>query len=83
MTKVGDINLVLSLLKCLDEEMHLLKFEHTHEVKQKFNKLMKSAQAYEKTVYKHIEEYDPEKVEEVYDQVMDCILDTHQINIKK
>ena len=75
MSKVGNINLVLSLVKCLEEEMHLLKFEHKQEVKHKFNRLLRAAQQYEKCVYKNIKEYDPQKVEQTYDDVMDCILD--------
>jgi len=78
MTKIGDINLVLSLLKCLDEEMHLLKFEHTHEVKQRFTKMMKAAQHYERAVYKNIKEYNPNKVEKTYDALMDCVLESNE-----
>lgn len=77
MTKVRDVNLLLSLIKCLAEEMHVLKFDNKHEVKQRFNKFMKAAEMYEKAVYKNVDGYDPEKVEEVYDQVMDCILETN------
>ena len=36
---------------------------------------MYAAQAYEKAVYKEVEGYDPEEVEYIYDNVMDCILD--------
>jgi|TARA_B110000967_G_C18744716_1_gene489607 hypothetical protein len=75
MFKVNNINLLLSLIKCVDEQMHLLKFEHKQHVKQKFNNMMQAAQAYEKAVYKEVKGYDPEEVEHIYDNVMDCILD--------
>ena len=75
MSTINNINLLLSLIKCVDEEMHLLKFEHKHQVKQKFNNLMQAAQAYEKAVYKEVKGYDLEEVEYIYDNVMDCILD--------
>jgi hypothetical protein len=36
---------------------------------------MHAAKAYEKAVYKEVEGYDPDEVEYIYDNVMDCILD--------
>ena len=75
MSRVNNINLLLSLIKCVDEQMHLLKFEHKQQVKQKFNNMMRAAENYEKAVYKEVKGYDPEEVEYIYDNVMDCILD--------
>ena len=65
-----DINLALALVKCISEHL------------QKFNKFLKVAKNYESEIDKSIHETNDETIENIYDALMDSIVESKQISIE-
>ena len=78
-----DINFTLALVKCLSEQLHTMQWAHSHQVKQKFNKLLKVAKIYEKEIDKSMHETNDQTIENIYDALMDLICDSKQLAIEK
>tara|TARA_R110002072_G_scaffold41124_5_gene115973 strand:- start:857 stop:1150 length:294 start_codon:yes stop_codon:yes gene_type:complete len=78
-----DINFTLALVKCLSEQLHIMQWSHSHQVKQKFNKLLKVAKMYEKEIDKSMHETNDQTIENIYDALMDLICDSKQLAIEK
>lgn len=77
-----DINLALSLVKCLSEHLHTMQWTHSQKVKLKFNKLLKVAKQYEKEIDKSMHSTQDETIENIYDALMDSILEAKEIAIE-
>lgn len=77
-----DINLALSLVKCLSEHLHTMQWTHSQKVKLKFNKLLKVAKQYEKEIDKSMHITNDETIENIYDALMDSILEAKEISIE-
>lgn len=77
-----DINFALALVKCLSEHLHTMQWTHSHRVKMKFNKLLKVARIYESEIDKSMHETNDETIENIYDALMDLILNSKELAIK-
>ena len=71
--KEVEISILLALVLCLDEQIHVLKDQHNLNLKRKFNKLLKVSGQYEKEVIKSMEISGEYGIEAVYDALMDSI----------
>lgn len=78
-----DINLALALVKCLSEHLHTMQWTHSQMVKLKFNKLLKVAKQYEKEIDKSMHTTNDDTIENIYDALMDSILEAKQISIEE
>ena len=78
-----DINFTLALVKCLSEQLHTMQWSHSHQVKQKFNKLLKVAKLYEKEIDKSMHQSNDETIENIYDALMDSICASKEIAIQE
>ena len=78
-----DINLTLALFKCFTEQLHTLKGKNSYSVKQKFGRLIKAARQYEKEIDDSIKNTEGSSVEDIYDALMDMILEGREAAIKK
>ncbi len=73
-----DLNLLIATFRAFNEQLYILKGTHSGIVKQKFNRLVKVANQYEKEVIKWTREND---LESVYDLLMDVIIEVKkQVN---
>jgi|TARA_R110000744_G_scaffold370762_1_gene481459 hypothetical protein len=73
-----DLNLLIATFRAFNEQLYILKGTHSGIVKQKFNRLVKVANQYEKEVIKWTGEND---LESVYDLLMDVIIEVKkQVN---
>jgi hypothetical protein len=70
-----EISILLALVLCLDEQIHILKDQHKLDLKRKFNKLLKVSNQYEKEVKKSMEISGEYGIEAVYEALMDSISD--------
>ena len=77
--KIMDINVALALVKCLTEQLAGMQWQHSHQVKQKFNKLLNVAKQYEREIEKSMEESQDETIETIYDAFMESIIDSKEI----
>tara|TARA_R110000823_G_scaffold305528_1_gene427665 strand:- start:220 stop:525 length:306 start_codon:yes stop_codon:yes gene_type:complete len=77
-----DVNLALALVKCLSEHLHTMQWTHSQRVKQKFNKFLKVAKQYENEIDKSMHETNDETIENIYDALMDSIVESKQISIE-
>ena len=80
--KAMDINVTLALVKCLSEQIHTMQWDYSHQVKQKFNRLLKVARIYEKEIDKSMEESNDSSIENIYDAFMESIIDAKEIAIE-
>lgn len=80
--KIMDVNVALALVKCLTEQLAGMQWQHSHQVKQKFNKLLKVARQYEAEIDKSMEASGDESIETIYDAFMDNILEGKEIALK-
>lgn len=68
----ADINLLLATFRCFNEQLYLLKGIHSGAIKQKFNRLIRVANQYEKEITKIIGD-DPQ-MNQIYDDLMDVMV---------
>lgn len=66
-----DVNLLLALVRCFAEQLHMIKGNHSGIIKLKFNRLLKVASQYEKEVVRLTGE--SEEIEIMYDNLMELI----------
>jgi len=71
--KEVEISILLALVLCLDEQIHILKGQHKMNLKMHFNKLLKVSAKYEKEVKKSMEISGEYGIEAVYNALMDSI----------
>lgn len=76
-----DINVALALVKCLTEQLAGMQWQHSYQVKQKFNKLLKVARQYEKEIDKSMELSNDDNIENIYDAFMESIVEAKEIAI--
>lgn len=81
--KILDINMTLAIVKCLSEQLHGMQWEYSHQLKQKFNKLLKVARIYEKEIDKSMKLANDSSIEDIYDTLMDIICDAKELAIEK
>lgn len=77
-----DINFALAIVKCLCEHLATMQWMHSNQVKQKFNRLLKVAKIYEKEIDKSMHIANDETIENIYDALMEIILDAKEISIQ-
>tara|TARA_R110001592_G_scaffold44946_1_gene143997 strand:- start:527 stop:805 length:279 start_codon:yes stop_codon:yes gene_type:complete len=81
--KIMDVNVALALVKCLTEQLAGMQWQHSHQIKQKFNKLLKVARQYEKEIDKSMEETNDESIENIYDAFMESIVEGKEIALNE
>lgn len=81
--KILDINMSLAIVKCLSEQLHGMQWEYSHQLKQKFNRLLKVARIYEKEIDKSMKLANDSSIEDIYDTLMDIICDAKELAIEK
>jgi hypothetical protein len=81
--KILDINMTLAIVKCLSEQLHGMQWEYSHQLKQKFNRLLKVARIYEKEIDKSMKLANDSSIEDIYDTLMDIICDAKELAIEK
>lgn len=74
-----EIIVLLALVKCVSEQCAVLKDQHSMNVKQKFNRLIKAARNYEKEIDLIMETTGDFNIENVYDTIMETINDSKTI----
>ena len=67
-----DINLLLALMRCFSEQLYMVKGAHSGLVKQKFSRLIKVANQYEREVVRMLGE--SQEMDAIYDAMMELIL---------
>jgi len=67
-----ELNLLLATLRCFTEQLFQLKGTHAGIVKQKFNRLVKVANQYEREVLRYTE--DSPELETIYDALMEVLI---------
>tara|TARA_R110002050_G_scaffold90883_1_gene191125 strand:- start:1909 stop:2184 length:276 start_codon:yes stop_codon:yes gene_type:complete len=80
--KIMDVNVALALVKCLTEQLAGMQWQHSHQVKQKFNKLLKVARQYESEIDKSMEASSDQSIETIYDAFMENIIEGKEIALK-
>tara|TARA_R110000824_G_scaffold397341_1_gene600157 strand:+ start:158 stop:454 length:297 start_codon:yes stop_codon:yes gene_type:complete len=80
--KAMDINVTLALVKCLSEQIHTMQWDYSHQVKQKFNRLLKVARIYEKEIDKSMKISNDLSIENIYEAFMESIIDAKEIAIE-
>jgi Fe-S cluster assembly scaffold protein SufB len=68
-----DLNLLIATFRCFNEQLYNLKGSHAGIVKMKFNRLLKVSSQYEKEIVKWTD--GSEELEQVYDELMDIIIE--------
>ncbi len=76
-----DLNLLIATFRCFNEQLYNLKGKHSKIVKLKFNRLIKVAKQYDDEIIKLTG--NSEEIEEVYDQLMDIIIEVKTIVTKQ
>jgi len=74
-----EVIVLLALVKCVSEQCSVLKDQHSMNVKQKFNRLMKAARNYEKEIDVIMEQTGDFNIENVYDTIMETINESKTI----
>lgn len=77
-----DVNILLAMVKCIAELSHNLKYKHTQNVKRKINHVVKVVAQYEKEVNQHMSDTKSNAIENIYDCIMDYLLEARQIALK-
>ena len=67
-----DLNLLIALFRCFNEQLYNLKGKHAGIVKLKFNRLINVARQYEKEIIKYTD--GSKELERVYDELMEIII---------
>ena len=82
-SEVMDVNILFAMTKCIGELAHGLQYIHTQQVKQKIKHVIKTVDLYEKEIDKMLKrEGSQEAVENIYDSIMDLILEAKEIALK-
>ena len=71
--KEVEISILLALVLCLDEQIHVLKDQHKLDLKRKFNKLLRTSKQYESEIKKSMEISGEYGIEAIYEALMDSI----------
>lgn len=74
-----EVVVLLALVKCVSEQCAVLKDQHSMNVKQKFNRLLKAARVYEKEIDVIMESTGDFNIENVYDTIMETINESKTI----
>lgn len=77
-----DVNILLAMVKCISELSHGLKYKHVQKVKQKINHIVKVTSQYEKEVEKNMSKAKSDTIENIYDVIMDFLLEAREVAIK-
>jgi hypothetical protein len=81
--EIMDVNILFAMTKCMGELAHGLQYIHTQQVKQKIKHVIKTVGLYEKEINKKLErDGSPEAVENIYDSIMDLILEAKVVALK-
>ncbi len=67
-----ELNLLIAIFRCFNEQLYNLKGAHSKVVKMKFNRLMRTADQYEKEIINWTNNDD---IDIVYDNMMDLIIE--------
>ncbi len=78
---VMDINMLLALTKCMTEVAHNLKYIHVQSEKQRLKSVINATKMYEKELEKRFNSSQKDAVEDIYDVIMDLILDARQTSL--
>ncbi len=84
--EIIDINMLLALTKCMAEVSHYVQYIHSSTEREKIAAVKQSVVEYEAELEKRFNGSQAEAVENIYDCIMDLILEARQIsldNIKK
>ena len=68
-----DLIVLLATFKSFNEQLYNLKGSHKGQVKQWFNRLLNTANSYEKQINKRVDVIDDKNLEIVYDAITDII----------
>ena len=79
--EVMDVNILFAMTKCMGELAHGLKYIHTQQVKQRINHVIKTVNLYEKEINKTMESNGSDAVENIYDCIMDLILEAKEVAV--
>lgn len=74
-----EVIVLLALVKCVSEQCSVLKDQHSMNVKQKFNRLIKAARNYEKEIDLIMDQTGDFNIENVYDTIMETINESKTI----
>ena len=77
-----DINILLALTKCTGEMAHNLQYIHTVKERLRIKQLKKSTTLYETQLSKRFNYSQADAVENIYDVIMDLILDARQVSLE-
>ncbi len=66
-----EVHLLLATFRCFNEQLYLIKGNHSGSLKKKFNHLLNVCRQYEKEVVKYT---DSEQCEIIYDQLMEILI---------
>tara|TARA_R110002153_G_scaffold200547_5_gene353906 strand:+ start:259 stop:519 length:261 start_codon:yes stop_codon:yes gene_type:complete len=78
---IMDINILFAMTKCMSEIAHGLQYKHTHQIKHKIKKIIKTVDLYEKEINKTMDGSDA--VENIYDCIMELVLEAKELALKK
>jgi hypothetical protein len=67
-----ELNLLIAIFRCFNEQLYNLKGVHSKVVKMKFNRLLRTADQYEKEIINWTNNDD---IDIVYDNMMDLIIE--------
>ncbi len=67
-----ELNLLIAIFRCFNEQLYNLKGAHSKVVKMKFNRLLRTADQYEKEIINWTNNDD---IDIVYDNMMDLIIE--------
>jgi hypothetical protein len=77
-----DVNILLALVKCTSEMSHNLQYMHTEKERLRIKQVKKSTGLYETQLSKRFNYSQTNAVEEIYDVIMDLILDARQVSLE-
>ncbi len=67
-----ELNLLIAIFRCFNEQLYNLKGAHSKVVKMKFNRLLRTSDQYEKEIINWTNNDD---IDIVYDNMMDLIIE--------
>ena len=79
--EIIDVNLLLALTKCMGEMAHGLQYIHNEKEKLRVKQIIKSVALYDKQLSKRFNNSQAEAVENIYDVIMDLILDAKEVSL--
>ena len=81
--EIMDINILIAMNKCMGELAHGLQYIHSQEVKRKIKHVIRTVDLYEREIDKRLErDGSQEAVENIYDSIMDLILEAKVVALK-